>query len=378
MNPDHCKILLQGASSWNAWRRANPTTSPDLSRIRLGKFDLTGADLTNAELARAELQGINLSLALLSGADLRRADLSRANLVGADLTNARLYRAGLTDANLEGADLREADLGRATLGGCSLYKAKLQQATLEGADLGGADLTSAILTGADLSRAQLIRTNLTNADITNCRVYGTSVWGVCLSNAIQTSLIITPDGEPSVEVDNLEVAQFVYLLLNNERIRYVIDTITSKVVLILGRFTPGRKLVLDRVRRELREFGYSPILFDFDRPTNLDLSETITLLARMARFILADITDPKSVPHELASIVPELAVPIVPLLEGNIPDPPTAPYSMFRDLRKYSWVLAPHRYTSQEGLITSLLKEVVGPAEAKRKELLRIKNEAEG
>lgn len=31
-----------------------------------------------------------------------------------------------------------------------------------------------------------------------------------------------------------EVAQFVYLLLNNERVRHVVDTITAKVVLILA------------------------------------------------------------------------------------------------------------------------------------------------
>jgi len=49
------------------------------------------------------------------------------------------------------------------------------------------------------------------------------------------NLIITDDNEPTITVDNLEVAQFIYLLLNNQKIRDVIDTITSKVVLILGR-----------------------------------------------------------------------------------------------------------------------------------------------
>src|SRR5215207_2029801 len=34
-------------------------------------------------------------------------------------------------------------------------------------------------------------------------------------------------GEPEITVDNIEVAQFVYLLLHNEKIRDVIDTITS-------------------------------------------------------------------------------------------------------------------------------------------------------
>ena len=41
-------------------------------------------------------------------------------------------------------------------------------------------------------------------------------------------------------------------MLHNQKIRDVIDTITSKAVLILGRFTPERKAVLDALREELR------------------------------------------------------------------------------------------------------------------------------
>jgi hypothetical protein len=58
-------------------------------------------------------------------------------------------------------------------------------------------------------------------------------------------LIITKENEPEITVDNIEVAQFIYLLMHNQKIRDVIDTITSKVVLILGRFTPKRKQVLE-------------------------------------------------------------------------------------------------------------------------------------
>ena len=63
-------------------------------------------------------------------------------------------------------------------------------------------------------------------------------------------------------VDNIKVAQFIYLLLNNEEVRHVIDTITSKAVLILGRFSPERKIILDRLREELRKRHYVPIMFD--------------------------------------------------------------------------------------------------------------------
>ena len=61
-----------------------------------------------------------------------------------------------------------------------------------------------------------------------------------------------------------------------------IDTITSKVVLILGRFTAERKAVLDALREELRKRDYLPILFDFAVPTTRDITETVSLLARMA------------------------------------------------------------------------------------------------
>ena len=45
---------------------------------------------------------------------------------------------------------------------------------------------------------------------------------------------------PEIAVDNIEIAQFIYLMLHNQKIRDAIDTITSKAVLILGRFTDER------------------------------------------------------------------------------------------------------------------------------------------
>ena len=90
-----------------------------------------------------------------------------------------------------------------------------------------------------------------------CRVYGMSAWNLHPVGARQADLIITRDDQPEITVDNLEVAQFICLLLNNEWIRHVIGTITSKVVLILGRFTPERKAVLDALRRPARGAGHS-------------------------------------------------------------------------------------------------------------------------
>jgi hypothetical protein len=179
-----------------------------------------------------------------------------------------------------------------------------------------------------------------------------------LEGAKQQSLVVTPQGEAEITVDNIEVAQFIYLLLHNQKIRGVIDT-TSKAVLILGRFTADRKAVLDALREELRKHDYLPILFDFDVPATRDITETVSLLARMARFIIADLTDPSSIPKELEAIVPSLAVPVQPLLEGA-----SRHYAMFKDYWKYDWVLPVYRYEGLEPFLATLAEKVIGPAEA--------------
>jgi uncharacterized protein YjbI with pentapeptide repeats len=279
---------------------------PDLSKAclrgaNLSWADLRGANLDRAILREAILRDADLSRVNLAGADLCEADLSRANLAGANLSRAAFHKASLHGANLAGANLSEAilieadlsgaDVSKASLSGGSLIEASLHGANLSAADLSGgnlieanlfrADFAGAILHEADLSGADLIHTNFTGANRTNCRVYGISAWDLKLEGAKQKDLIITPDSEPEITVDNLEVAQFIYLLLNNKRVRHVIDTITSKVVLIVGRFTPEREAVLDALREELRRRDYTPVLFDFDKPARKDLTGTVQTLANM-------------------------------------------------------------------------------------------------
>jgi hypothetical protein len=210
-----------------------------------------------------------------------------------------------------------------------------------------------------------VETDLTGADLTGCRIYGVSAWRLKLDTGTkQRNLVIARPKEVAITVDNIEVAQFIYLILHNQKIREVIDSITSKAVLILGRFTDERKVVLDALRDELRKRNYLPILFDFDVPTTRDITETVSLLARMARFIIADLTDPSSIPKELEAIVPTLTVPVQPLLEGS-----SRPYAMFKDYWKYDWVLPVYRYEGLEPLLATLAEKVIAPAEEKVKGL---------
>src|SRR5438477_585702 len=84
---------------------------------------------------------------------------------------------------------------------------------------------SSYLSKANLTRAIVVEANLENAVLNSCSIYGIAAWDVQLEGAKQDSLIITRDTEPTITVDNLKVAQFIYLLLNNTEIREVIDTI---------------------------------------------------------------------------------------------------------------------------------------------------------
>jgi hypothetical protein len=268
------------------------------------------------------------------------------------------------------ADLRTADLRGADLRWVSLFKARLGEANLSGASLCHANFTRANLSGANLGEADLrlailVESDLTGANLTGSRIYGVSAWDLKLESVKQQNLVITPRGEPSIAVDNIEVAQFIYLMLNNQKVRDVIDTITSKAVLILGRFTAERKSVLDAIREELRRRDYLPILFDFDKPANRDLTETISLLARMARFIVADITDARAIPQELNVIVPDLpSVPVQPLLLREAGE-----FGMFEHYARYPWVLPLYRYETQDQLIAALGEHVIAPAERKALEL---------
>ncbi|MEM1122944.1 MAG: hypothetical protein AAGJ18_21040, partial [Bacteroidota bacterium] len=202
-----------------------------------------------------------------------------------------------------------------------------------------------------LEKSRLIETDLRGAKLLNCRIYGVSAWNIKIDlNTIQKNLIISKAGEPEIRVDDIEVAQFIHLLLNNQKIRNIIEVIGKKGVLLLGRFIPERKVVLDRLREELKIKGFVPMMFDFDKSSNRDFTETIKTLAGLSRFVIADITNPKSSPLELQATIPNYQIPFIPIIQDA-----EIPFSMFKDLHnKYAWVSSPIAYDNLENLILGL------------------------
>ena len=227
-------------------------------------------------------------------------------------------------------------------------------------------MNEANLTDADLSEAVLVGASFQRATLVNCHIYGISAWDVDLEGAEQSNVIITHPDQPAITVDNLKVAQFVYLLLNNPQVRGVIDTIASKVVLILGRFTPERKAVLDAVRDKLREWDCVSIMFDFERPDSRNFIETVMTLAHLAKFIVADITDAKVILQEGQAIIPNLpSVPVQPIVQAGTKVNPVIIDFIGRD----NFINHLFAYKDIDDLKQSLQEKVIAPAEARLAEI---------
>jgi hypothetical protein len=150
------------------------------------------------------------------------------------------------------------------------------------------------------------------------------------------------------------------LLLNREKLRNVIDTVTRKGVLLLGRFGDGGLPVLQAIAAWLRRpenGGYLPLLFDFPRPESKTYTDTIKTMVGLARFVIVELSGP-SVPQEITATVDLYEIPFVPILEEKRKE-----WSMFKDFLVKERVLNMVRFTDQGHLLELMAKEVIAPAE---------------
>ena len=92
----------------------------------------------------------------------------------------------------------------------------------------------------------------------------------------------------------------------------------------------------------------------------------------MSKFVIADITNPKSSPLELQATIPDFMVPFQPIIAAG-----EQPFSMLQDLwvKHRDWVFEPIEYSSVDRLIETLDTEIIGPAEKRFNELVLRKAE---
>lgn len=142
----------------------------------------------------------------------------------------------------------------------------------------------------------------------------------------------------------------------------IMSELSRRRVLILGRFSKRRLAVLEALKRRLAELPqqYQPELFTFDKPRSRDLVESIIGFAALSRFIIADLSEPRSVPQELEAIVPRfLSVPVAPLIHRG-----GRPYATFSSIERHQNVLKLQRYDDVGHLERLVERELVPKAEA--------------
>jgi Uncharacterized low-complexity proteins len=354
-----------GVAKWNKIKR---------SLLKETLVEDFGIGFADADFSGLDLTGINFSGLFLGGCIFTGADLTNA-----DFRNSRMWQANFDNATLTNAKFSKAELRYSTFIGASL-----QKAWFDFADLTLANFEKATITDADFSFADLSGADFSGADISGSNVTGVTTWSLKVDpHTIQKDLIVEPWYDPlekesddthsaivedTFKTNNIETSQLLYLLTSkndqgqSEKMKPVIDSLTDKIVLILGRFGENRIKVLRKIRSKLIELGYVPVIFDFPKPENRDLIESVVIFAGLSNFVVADLTFPSSIPLEAMLITSAYCVPFAPIIQGG-----NQTFAMFDALKtKYDWVLEPLHYKNPKHLIMDFKKEVVDRCEEMR------------
>ena len=377
-------IRDEGFKGWNHFIKNN-NVELNFSKLRIRNFSFNGCNLNGANFQECQMESVSFINADLSNSDFRDSQLidvtfakseekqldysyykSRAIQLTMEVGAANLSKASFISSEIEkcsfrGALLSESSFDEATITKCDFFMAFLFRASFYDSKLSDTNFTY-----SDLSESKFIESTFSKVDLSNSRIYGLSVWDSTFDALCnQENLVINAMSDSEITVDSIEIAQFIYLIINNSKIRSVIDTLTSKVVLILGRFQDERKEVLNKIKVKLRALNYLPILFDFEKPESRDYIETISTLAHLSRFIIADFSDSKIVLEEVPHIAKNISVPIQPIILSS----QTIPITL-QNLQKFPWVLDTFTYSSYYDIEAEISEKIIKPLEQKYKESL--------
>ncbi len=242
-------------------------------------MDFSGINLSRASLYRAFAEGLNLRNAVFEGSHVEEGDFSRADFRGATFRSTTFNKTILTGANLDGATFVNCNLNRVNLVG-ALFRVK---------------------------------------EITETVVYGIAAWDLVTSDEMKQSKVVIEktyefysdliqQGKIPMTVDDIELAQFVYYLNDHKKLRDTLNILNDKGVLVLGRFKDGGLERLYSIREWLQRKGYMAMIFDFARPDNLSLTETVVTMAGLSKFIFVDLPG-ASVPAELQAVLSQVKKP---------------------------------------------------------------------
>lgn len=226
-------LLRDGTEKWNSWRKEHPNITPSLRNVDFvkefsgdGFYDLpvfSNTDFSDTDFNMVSFRNCQFCDCCFDGAKITFADLVDSYFESCTFRNVNMRVTAIGDAAFNNCIFENSDLSY-----CSAEKTSFKGSSFK---------------NTKLEHISLVANDFSDTQLFDCNVYGISSWDLNLENSTQKDLIITPD--------NIELAQFLYLIINNDKLRNVIDTITSKVVLIFGNFSEERKKILDETKRKV-------------------------------------------------------------------------------------------------------------------------------
>lgn len=99
------------------------------------------------------------------------------------------------------------------------------------------------------------------------------------------------------------------------------------------------------------------------------MSDTVRFIAAMSQFIVVDLTNASSVPLELQATIPDLMVPVLPIVESG-----QAVFAMFSDLqRRYTWIQPTVSYRSADQLVRHVDEAIIDRAKAAAEQIAAVR-----
>lgn len=318
------KIIDNCRSNWERYLINFPYTSEVLNNR-----DLRYINFYNEEFKKARKKFKKVRKKNIEFFEVKGPDFSKSDLTGADF-----FLANLNESSFKGSIINNVNLMHSMIMMSNFRNSIINDTKFVGANLWNSNFSVSNIQNSDFSGSNLLNIDLSSAQIINCKIYGISCWDLKRNNfTIIKDLIINRQNKNKeiITTDDIELAQFIYLILNNNKISNLITTMRTKAILILGSFDNESKPVLDKIKEILPKYNLIPIVFDFSAPLEQRSIETIRTLALLSKFVIVDLSV-RSGQYLEISIVSDTVVPFATIAFED-----TIVSEMLRGFNVYDW-----------------------------------------
>jgi len=295
-------------------------------------------------------------------------NFSNLKLSGVSIYKAFAEGLKIQDSTFDGVYFDDGDFSRADFSNCHFLNCHFNKTIFT-----DANFFEATFINCNLNRVNLTNTNFMVKEVSETVIYGISAWDIQISQESKQSKLviektydlysdIIAQGRVPLMVDNIELAQFIYYLSNHQKFRDTINILNRKGVLLLGKFKDGGLDRLYKLKDWFADRNYLPMIFDFDRPSGMDYTETIITLSGLSKLVVADLSG-DSVPHELHAILDNFSKPVIAYYDKS-------PYSMLKDLKRKNRYFHDIKFDGTDADLLNKLPDKIKSAEKDFNEII--------